>query len=266
MISQLAQNNLASWVVQVFAMATLGALLPLVFRIRDPKTQLAYTHLVLAVCLVLPWIQPWQHSMVFSDRIPSYTTLGSGLFLNQIALGILVAGFALRLGWLVAGMLRIRRYRKASTPLSALPESLRLACERVRAVAVFCVSKEIKIPATIGLLRPTVLLPESFLSLKPAWQHGIACHELLHVRRRDWFVTIIEEVVAAGFWFHPGVWWLLGQSRLAREQLVDAEVVRLTSARNEYIISLLTIAGMRLELDLAPAPLFLRRRHLIQRL
>ena len=68
------------------------------------------------------------------------------------------------------------------------------------------------------------------------------------------------------FWFHPGVWWLLAQSRLAREQLVDAEVVRLTSARKDYIASLLALAGIRLELDLAPAPLFLRKRHLTQRL
>jgi len=62
------------------------------------------------------------------------------------------------------------------------------------------------------------------------------------------------------------VWWLLAQSRLSREQLVDAEVVALTSAREDYIASLLAIAGTRIELDLAPAPLFLRRRHLTQRM
>jgi TonB family protein len=111
-----------------------------------------------------------------------------------------------------------------------------------------------------------VLLPESFLNLSSASQHGIACHELLHVRRKDWLVTVIEELLAAVFWFHPGIWWLLAQSRLSREQLVDAEVVELTSAREDYIASLLAIAGTRIELDLAPAPLFLRRRHLTQRM
>jgi hypothetical protein len=53
---------------------------------------------------------------------------------------------------------------------------------------------------------------------------------------------------------------------LAREQLVDAEAVRLTSAREAYIHALLAIARSRPVLDLAPAPLFLRRRHLTQRM
>jgi hypothetical protein len=47
---------------------------------------------------------------------------------------------------------------------------------------------------------------------------------------------------------------------------VDAEVVRLTAARDPYIEALLAIARGRPVLDLAPAPLFLRRRHLTQRM
>jgi hypothetical protein len=185
---------------------------------------------------------------------------------DRIAWAVLVAGFVFRLGWLAAGLIHIRRYRISSKPLDSIPYSVGLASERVGAKALFCVSPEVRSPATVGFFRPVVLLPESFLSLSPASQHGIACHELLHVRRKDWLVTVIEELLAAVFWFHPGVWWLLAQSRLSREQLVDAEVVTLTSAREDYIASLLAIAGTRIELDLAPAPLFLRRRHLTQRM
>src|SRR5262249_10849670 len=75
-----------------------------------------------------------------------------------------------------------------------------------------------------------------------------------------------EEVVGALFWFHPAFWWLLSQARLAREQVVDAAVVQLTSNREPYINALLTIAGAGRALDLAPAPFFLRRRHLLQRM
>ena len=63
MIPETFYSNLASWAAQVFVIASLGALLPQVFRIRHPRTQLAYGHLVLAVCLVLPLIQPWQPLM-----------------------------------------------------------------------------------------------------------------------------------------------------------------------------------------------------------
>jgi TonB family protein len=66
-------------------------------------------------------------------------------------------------------------------------------------------------------------------------------------------------------WFHPAIWWLLGQIQLAREQAVDREVVARTRCREEYVDALLAIAGARPQLDLAPAPLFLRQRHLKQR-
>ena len=277
MISQFLQSNLASWVAQVFVIASLGALLPVVFRIRHPRTQLAYSHFVLAVCVFLPLIQPWNHTLPSGDSHSGGVTITYGAMIlkngihlpigwDRIAWAVLAAGFVFRLGWLAAGLIHIRRYRVASAPLASIPYSVGLASERVGANALFCVSPAVRSPATVGFFRPVVLLPESFLSLSSASQHGIACHELLHVRRGDWLVTVIEELLAAVFWFHPGVWWLLAQARLSREQLVDAEVVQLTSAREDYIASLLAVAGTRIELDLAPAPLFLRRRHLTQRM
>jgi len=76
---------------------------------------------------------------------------------------------------------------------------------------------------------------------------------------------VVEETVRAALWFHPAVWWLLGEIQLSREQAVDREVVAITQARDEYVDALLAIAGAPPALDLAPAPLFLRRRHLQHR-
>ena len=197
-------SNLASWFAQVFVMGSFGALLPLLFRIRHPGTQLAYNHLVLAVCLVLPLIQPWRPSTVSWNAGSADAAYGIVLPWERVGFGILAAGFFLRLAWLAAGMFQIRRYRKASITLDPIPDSVSVACDRVPACAEFRVSQEVRSPATVGFLRPVVLLPESFLALNAAWQHGIACHELLHVRRRDWLVTVIEEVVAAVFWFPSG--------------------------------------------------------------
>ena len=97
-------------------------------------------------------------------------------------------------------------------------------------------------------------------------QDAILCHELLHVERRDWLFTVGEEVVRAVFWFHPAIWWLLGEIQLAREQAVDREVVELTQVARRVrgcAAGDRRRAGRRL--DLAPAPLFLRKRHLKQR-
>jgi beta-lactamase regulating signal transducer with metallopeptidase domain len=82
------------------------------------------------------------------------------------------------------------------------------------------------------------------------------------VKRNDWFMTLIEELTAALLWFQPTVWLLRSQIRLAREQVVDAEVIRRTSARESYIGALLAIAGAWSASEMKAAPSFLRRRHL----
>ena len=110
-----------------------------------------------------------------------------------------------------------------------------------------------------------VLLPDGFPLLDSRVKDAILAHECLHVRRRDWLFTVVEELVRAVFWFHPAIWWLLGEIQLAREQAVDRAAVEMTQQREEYVDALLAIAGARPQLDLAPAPLFLRKRHLKQR-
>lgn len=282
MIPRLILDNFQPWLIQVLVIGSLGALLPALFRIRHPRSQLIYCHAVLVLCLVLPVLQPWQHHTIILNGSPAVGTAGhvpdsevhaAGRrplnplvpWKNLIA-GAIVLGIFARLSWTIAGLCRLRRHKLAATPLYPLPESIQDAIKRVGANASFCLSSEGSGPVTFGFVRPVVLLPHTFLSMSEAAQCGVACHELLHVRRRDWLVTVIEETMAAFFWYHPAVWWLLGQTRLSREQLVDAEVVRVISDPDSYIGALLQIAEAQTGLDLAPAPLFLRRRHLLQRM
>ncbi len=249
-------GNFVAWMEQAFLLASAGALLPLIFSIREPRGKLLYCHALLAVILALPWIQPARASA------SQWTWLNGSLLLR-----LLLAGAALKLLWLLIGLWRIRKSRIASMPLYPIPEPVRAASAVTQTDALFCISPKISGPVMLGWLTPVVLLPESFLSLEEEAQCGIACHELLHVRRHDWLVTMLEELAGTLLWVNPAVWPLLAQARLAREQLVDAEVVRLTASRESYIEALLAIArgGMGAELDLAPAPLFLRKRHLTQR-
>lgn len=293
--------NLLPWIEQITVIALVAALLPALFQVRHPRTQLAYCHLMLLVCLLLPFIEPWRHPVVLisesstpddtmvattlpgaqppapatnvgvSRSVPLPPAPAPQLFWrtvprDSLLLGILAAGVLGRLSWLLAGLWHIRRYRIAATPLYPIPESVRAAAALTHADALFCISSDVSGPVMLGIFRPVVLLPGSFLDLDEEAQCGIAAHELLHVQRKDWLVTLLEELAGALLWFNPAAWWLLSQTRLAREQLVDSEAVRLTSAREPYIHALLAIARSRPVLDLAPAPLFLRRRHLTQRM
>src|SRR5208282_5057730 len=97
------------------------------------------------------------------------------------------------------------------------------------------------------------------------FQAAIACHELLHVRRRDWAHHLCEEIIRAAFWFHPAIAWLIARVRLAREQVVDLEVVKLTNARKPYLEALLEFTNARASISAVPAPPFLAERQLAER-
>src|SRR5438067_11019306 len=101
----------------------------------------------------------------------------------------------------------------------------------VAASAEFRLSPQVDSPVTFGFLAPVVLLPERFASLDPRFQSAIACHELLHLRRRDWAHHLGEEVLRAVFWFHPAISWLISRVRLARVQVVDLEVLLVANSR-----------------------------------
>jgi hypothetical protein len=85
------------------------------------------------------------------------------------------------------------------------------------------------------------------------------------VRRRDWTHHLGEEVLRALFWFHPAIAWLISRVCLAREQVVDLEVVRLTNARKSYLEALLEFTNARTGLAAIPAPPFLAERQLVER-
>ena len=263
---QLVWDNLVAYSMQIGLLVGLAAFIPAALRLRLPASRLAYWHVLLAACLLLPAVRPWKQAVltltayvpkaITAPVLPQPATAPS-LTPTEIALILLGVGMIARLGWLATGFWRLARLRRHSRPL--VPVSSWSVEADIR------VSDAISSPVTFGLLRPAVLLPANFPELDASVQDAILCHEILHVRRRDWLFTLAEELVRSVFWFHPAIWWLLGEIGLAREQVVDREVVELTRSREEYLDALLAIAGAKPRLDLAPAPLFLRKRHLKQR-
>ena len=64
--------------------------------------------------------------------------------------------------------------------------------------AVVHVTADLTQPVTFGWRRPIVLLPPRFDTLESEARRAVLCHELLHVRRRDWPGIVGEEVIRAG--------------------------------------------------------------------
>ena len=265
----LSLQNLAVYCLQVTILVAIGGLLPFVFRLQNVRARLAWWQALLGVCLLLPLLQPWKQTLIassiaFSARtpagIPALDAPAPVPFpWETVVVGVMAAGIVLRLAWLALGMYRLRVYLDRAT-LYACP-----LARRMEVHSYVGLSADVNSPVTFGVRRPVILFPSRFAEMDPAMQETIACHELLHVERRDWLFTVAEELVRALLWFHPAIWWLLGEIQLTREQVVDHEVVRLTQSREHYLNALLAIASTRARLDLAPAPLFLRKRHLSQR-
>ncbi|MGH9162707.1 MAG: TonB family protein, partial [Vicinamibacteraceae bacterium] len=148
------------------------------------------------------------------------------------------------------------------TPASLSPAVAEID-ERVGASADIRWVRDLSQPVTFGVRRPVVLLPAVLHDMSTDVQRAVVAHELIHVIRRDWVWVVAEEVVRVVLWFHPAIWWLLARVQLAREQVVDADAVRLLGARRPYMEALLTCADQS---AFVPVPAFARRRELFQRL
>lgn len=277
-------SNMLSWAVQVGLLALAAALLLRLFRIREPRFLLVLWRSLLVVSLALPLLQPWHRpasitavgvisgadTVSFSAPPPAPTHWyfpDVQVISNAIGIAIL-AGILLRFALLALGLLKLRRFRESSTPIADAAESaaiLKQMRANVGATADFRLSRDVESPVTFGLAKPVILLPERFLATDARFQSAIACHELLHVRRRDWAHHLAEEIVRASLWFHPAIAWFISRVRLAREQLVDLEVLTVTSARKVYLEALLEFSGSRTRMAAVPAPPFLAECQFVER-
>jgi len=77
-------------------------------------------------------------------------------------------------------------------------------------------------PVSAGWLRPMVLLPACLLTRMPAdLVEALLAHELAHIRRHDYLVNLLQNVIEALLFYHPVVWWLSRRIRIEREQIAD---------------------------------------------
>lgn len=272
--------DLTAWALQTALLLGVGLLLPSLFRLREPRACLAYGQGLLLAILLLPLLQIVQPRTVLGAFSAEVTVPGRWLgqlmasgpgaggssSLSHLLLLGAGLGAALRLAWLGLGLRQLHSWRRSARPLELVPavtEAVRHLGTRARLL----VSPRVESPVTFGWRRPVVLLPAGFAALPAETQRGILCHELLHVRRRDWLFALGEEGVRALLWFHPAVWLLLARIALHREQVVDREAVRLTGSRRAYLEALRAVACRSWQSGLSGVPglPFFHQGHLRER-
>ena len=272
MMDSLSVSNFVAYNAQVACVTLVAIVLPSLLRVHAPYVRYTYWRATAFFCLLLPWLPLPESGRQAPVESTVTTTTARVAFVAgpveasidwwSIVALIAVAGGVLRIAWIVAGAIRLQRLRKAGNRKE--DDEHRRLQELAGTRADIRYVPTIQQPVTFGLRQPVILLPESLRSRDTAVREAVIVHELTHVRRRDWAWLLVEETIRSIFWFHPAVWWLISRVQQAREELVDACVVRATGRRRAYVEALLAFAGAPPAVGLVPT--FARRRHLFRRI
>jgi TonB family protein len=149
------------------------------------------------------------------------------------------------LGWLDVQRIRRHAERMIASPLRDTLD--RIADELgVKRHVQFFESSLVDVPTVIGWLRPTILVPASALAgLAPSQMEAILAHELAHIRRFDYLVNGLQNVVETVLFYHPAVWWVSGEMRREREHCCDDLAVTLVGSRVTYAGALASLEESR---------------------
>lgn len=104
-------------------------------------------------------------------------------------------------------------------------------------------STEVETPILVGTLRPMILLPADI----DTWtndeeRRAVLLHEMAHVQRRDHWVSPVQALLGAIFFFHPAVRYALRQLILERELACDERVLAAGANPSTYAEIILKVA------------------------
>jgi TonB family protein len=202
--------------------------------------------------LATPMIDRAVDARAFHSVLPAIWIAGSVVMLALLAVGLA------RLVWLTrtAAPIRDGEWQRA------LPEMLRHAD-----VHQMVTVRESPAPGVLvawGAIRPQIILPASSRMWPASRVRIVLAHELAHIRRLDWPLQILAELLRAACWFNPLVWIVVGRLRSESERACDDAVMRGGVDGADYAAELLGIAtelrgGRR---GWLPAPAMARASHL----
>jgi bla regulator protein BlaR1 len=216
------------------------AVLLTLLRNARPETRYAVACIGLLLCLAWPAIDLALLLNAGPDAVKGSLLLG-GDHTGAAAQGAggLLSWLGQHLGWIVAlwagcagalglrmavGLLWIGRAARVQTCDAAWQERLSRLAERCG------LTRELRLrvvdglasPITAGWWRPVVLVPASLVAgMPPQLLEALLAHELGHVRRHDYLVNLLQNVIESLLFYHPAVWWLSRRIRAEREQIAD---------------------------------------------
>src|SRR5262245_24355827 len=162
--------------------------------------------------------------------------------LPAAVMGYLLGVCFYSLRWLagVVVLWRIVRAARPATPvLQAALESRWTGRRRPRLL----ISSKLPVPASCGIFRPTLILPDSLAAPEHAAERDwVFDHELTHLARRDAWSGVLFALGQMLYFVLPWFWWLKRLVRLCQEYVADAAACRRRPA-DEYAEFLLSLTS-----------------------
>ena len=171
----------------------------------------------------------------------------------ELTTGVLVCTYAIGLVLMLFHLVRRRRFLRKAVARSQVvsPGSHRAfqsACQHVGISRCRILELPgLHSPGTAYTWKPLVLLPEGLdLYLDSEQLIDVLCHELIHIRRLDFFWNTLAELVGVVLFFHPVIWLALSKLDRERELASDEAVVESRQGRRaDYALCLTRLARRR---------------------
>ena len=108
-------------------------------------------------------------------------------------------------------------------------------------------SEKILDPVTIGHFKPMILLPVGMINALTVEEvEMILLHELMHIRRRDFLINVLQTLMEVVFFYHPLVWWMSKTLRTLREHSCDDGAINCCQDPQLYAKTLLHLQKLQL--------------------
>ena len=229
----------------VWSMAIVGCLIVPLFSFLLPKWELGILPVETPVSIVQSQLSP---KPVSSIPITSTEQQPNPLTGQSNPLTALHWTDWMAIAWAGAGLFLLIRLIVgigAVWHISACGNNFSRAVEQCRSnwnqPADVRLSNRITVPMVWGFLRPIILLPVEADQWQTERLRAVLLHELAHIKRWDWTMLMVTQIMCAVYWFNPLVWFVAHRARIEAEQACDDQVLNAGYQSTDYAQLLLDI-------------------------
>ena len=156
-------------------------------------------------------------------------------------------GIFITLIWLLSGFFLSIRLRLKAVPIQEKEIDSQFqklkACLGIRRRIPLISTKSVGTPATHGIFKPSVYIPEQAMHWPRERLKLVLLHELAHVIRKDTASRLIGGIACSVYWFNPLVWLIVRNMLREQEFACDGFVIRNGIKPSLFASNLIVLAG-----------------------